>query len=224
MRIHHLVLAGMPAIAPNVAYACPNCVTSEEVWTAVQRQGWATLAIMIFAFAIVGALIFGTTRFVSRGRLLLGGAMLAGAGLGALFDGILLHQILQWHQMLSSVVFPGDLVTSKLNMFWDGLFHAFAWITTATAVVLLVPGVRHAPARLLNRFLLGGAAAGWGLFNLVEGLIDHQLLGLHHVHPGVHELEWDVAFLFFGALLVLAGAAAIAGEAPVRRLHRASAR
>jgi uncharacterized membrane protein len=23
--------------------------------------------------------------------------------------------------------------------------------------------------------------AGWGVFNIVEGLIDHQLLGLHHV-------------------------------------------
>jgi uncharacterized membrane protein len=42
-----------------------------------------------------------------------------------------------------------------------------------------------------------------------EGPIDHQLLGLHHVHPGAGELAWDVGFLLFGALLAAAGWALI---------------
>ena len=25
--------------------------------------------------------------------------------------------------------------------------------------------------------------AGWGIFNLIEGIIDHHLLELHHVNP-----------------------------------------
>jgi uncharacterized membrane protein len=39
----------------------------------------------------------------------------------------------------------------------------------------------------------------------VEGLIDHHLLGIHHVHPGAHQLAWDVGYLLFGAVLVGVG-------------------
>jgi uncharacterized membrane protein len=46
---------------------------------------------------------------------------------------------------------------------------------------------------------------GWGLFNLVEGLIDHQLLRIHHVHPGADQLAWDIGFLMFGAVLAMTG-------------------
>jgi uncharacterized membrane protein len=120
-----------------------------------------------------------------------------------------LHQVLQWHAMISSVLAPSDLVSSKVNMFWDGIFHLFSLCTTLAAVVLLVPGLLRAPRSLINRYLAGGGAAGWGLFNLVEGVIDHQLLGLHHVHPGAQQLAWDVGFLTFGAILIGAGALAI---------------
>ena len=60
-----------------------------------------------------------------------------------------------------------------------------------------------------TRIFAGSLALGWGLFNLVEGLIDHQLLGIHHVHPGAGQLAWDVGFLLFGAALIVAGWAAI---------------
>jgi uncharacterized membrane protein len=47
---------------------------------------------------------------------------------------------------------------------------------------------------------------GWGLFNTVEGLIDHHLLGLHHVRPGPDALVYDVAFLLWGLAMLLTGA------------------
>ena len=47
--------------------------------------------------------------------------------------------------------------------------------------------------------------AGWGIFNLVEGVIDHQLLGLHNVHEGSNELAWDLAFLVSGVTLIFGG-------------------
>ena len=56
---------------------------------------------------------------------LIAAATLLGIGLGGFADGILLHQILQWHNMLSSRVAPTDLIAMKYNMVWDGLFHAF---------------------------------------------------------------------------------------------------
>ena len=49
---------------------------------------------------------------------------------------------------------------------------------------------------------------GFGLFNLVEGLIDHQILGIHHVNETVPQsqwLYWDLGFLLWGALMVVIG-------------------
>jgi uncharacterized membrane protein len=58
---------------------------------------------------------------------------------------------------------------------------------------------------------------GWGLFNLVEGVVDHHLLGIHHVRTGGNETAWDLAFLAFGALLAVTGwALARSGERPLR--------
>lgn len=50
---------------------------------------------------------------------------LLGLGLGGFFDGIVLHQVLQWHHMLSSAGYPPDtLANLEANTFFDGLFHA----------------------------------------------------------------------------------------------------
>jgi uncharacterized membrane protein len=66
--------------------------------------------------------------------------------------------------------------------------------------------------------------AGWGAFNLVEGLIDHELLGIHHVRDDLGgPLGWDLAFLAFGAALVLVGLAlARSGERDVPTRSAAS--
>jgi uncharacterized membrane protein len=47
---------------------------------------------------------------------------------------------------------------------------------------------------------------GWGIFNLAEGLVNHQILGVHHLHDDLGApLSWDVGFLVTGGLLVLIG-------------------
>ena len=50
---------------------------------------------------------------------------------------------------------------------------------------------------------------GWGLFNTLEGLIDHQLLNLHHVRPGPDELLYDVGFLIWGVVMLAVGIALV---------------
>jgi uncharacterized membrane protein len=140
-----------------------------------------------------------------QGALLAAGVLL-GTGLGGFVDGILLHQLLQWHSMLSSRLPPTDLVAMKINMFWDGLFHAFTWCMTALGVALLWRAGQRPEVPWSTRSFVGALALGWGAFNVVEGLIDHQLLGVHHVHPGEAQLAWDVGFLVLGALLVGVGA------------------
>jgi uncharacterized membrane protein len=50
--------------------------------------------------------------------------------------------------------------------------------------------------------------AGWGAFNIVEGLVDHLVLGIHHVRDDLGgPLGWDLGFLAFGIVLVAVGAA-----------------
>ena len=41
--------------------------------------------------------------------------------------------------------------------------------------------------------------------NLIDGVIDHHLLTIHHVRDDVTDPLWDVGFLALGALLVVAG-------------------
>jgi len=136
---------------------------------------------------------------------LMSGALLLGMGLGGFLDGIVLHQILQWHNMLSSRIPPTDLVAMKYNMVWDGLFHALAWLATAVGVgALWRSGLRNEDPGATTT-LFGSGLLGWGLFNVVEGTIDHQLLGIHHVHPGADQLAWDLGFLIFGGVLAMAG-------------------
>lgn len=44
---------------------------------------------------------------------------------------------------------------------------------------------------------------GWGAFNLVEGLVDHVILGIHHARDGLGgPVGWDLAFVALGALQV----------------------
>jgi uncharacterized membrane protein len=127
-----------------------------------------------------------------------------GIGLGGFFDGIVIHQILQWHHMLSAHTPPDTLANLELNTLADGFFHAATWVFTLIGVVLLWRAVR-AGARLSWSILFGGLLAGWGGFNLVEGLIDHQILGVHHVRPGPNELLYDIGFLVWGAVMLAVG-------------------
>lgn len=148
------------------------------------------------------------TRARMRIRPLVTAGLILGIGLGGFVDGILLHQVLQWHNMLSSVTPPVDLVSMKYNMVWDGAFHALTWILCAVGITLLFRAGRRPDAIWSGRLLVGSLVGGWGLFNLVEGLIDHQLLGIHHVHPGAGQLAWDVGFVIVGGIgLMLVGLA-----------------
>ncbi len=133
-------------------------------------------------------------------------AILLGIGLGGFFDGIVLHQILQWHHLVSQVYPPDDLTNLQLNTALDGAFHAVAWVVTLLGAVLVWRRMAETRARPAGRVLLGGLLAGWGGFNLVEGVIDHHLLGLHHVRPGQDELLYDIGFLIWGAVMLAVGA------------------
>src|SRR5688572_9751346 len=107
-------------------------------------------------------------------------SLLLGIGLGGFVDGILLHQVLQWHHLLTST---GDhpmttVAGLEANTLADGLFHVATWICVAAGSALLVRLWRQGRLAPPWRRHAGLMLAGWGGFNVVEGLIDHQLLGI----------------------------------------------
>jgi uncharacterized membrane protein len=150
-----------------------------------------------------------------RSASLAAAGTLLGIGMGGFFDGILFHQILQVHNMLSAVLPPATLVNAEINMFWDGLFHAFTWTMTAIGIGLLFRAANRAERPLSGAAFAGRLLSGWGLFNLVEGVIDHHVLGIHHVLEGAGHPWFDLAFLASGAIFLAVGALLVRrGERP----------
>lgn len=133
------------------------------------------------------------------------GGVLLGLGLGGFFDGIVVHQLLQWHHMVSAVYPPNTLANLRLNTLADGFFHAATWVFTLLGSFLLWSGLRGHHAIWRTSAFLGTLLFGWGLFNVVEGLIDHQILEVHHVRPGPYQLAYDLGFLAWGAGMLLLG-------------------
>jgi uncharacterized membrane protein len=132
--------------------------------------------------------------------------ILLGVGMGGFIDGILLHQLLHWHNMGSAVLRPDTLAAMERNMRWDGLFHVFTWLATLVGIAMLWRDGRQR-AVPTGRMFAGQMLMGWALFNLVEGFIDHHLLELHHVRDlPAHVPAYDWAFLAVGGgLLGLVG-------------------
>lgn len=142
-------------------------------------------------------------------RFPVGAGIFFGLGLGGFFDGIVLHQILQWHHMGTSAGFPPDSVENlRLNTLWDGIFHAATYVFVVIGLILLWRQAHQGHPWWSSKLLIGSMLLGFGLFNIVEGIVDHHLLGIHHVNetvPREQWIYWDVGFLIWGAAMILIG-------------------
>lgn len=133
--------------------------------------------------------------------------LVLGLGMGGFVDGIVLHQILGWHHLIclteTCQVTTVEALESQVKQ--DGLFHLATWLVTLVGIAMLFRSARG-PAPWSGRNLSGAMLAGCGLFNFIEGLINHQLLGIHHVRPGhPQEFLFDMLFLASGPILVAVG-------------------
>jgi uncharacterized membrane protein len=155
-----------------------------------------------------------TKTLNGRTPLIIAGIFL-GLGLGGFVDGILLHQLLRWHHMLSNIRPLINVANENLNMLWDGLFHALDWVFTVVGIIFLWRAGGRDDVPWSSQTFIGSILIGAGLFNLVEGVIDHQILGIHHVKSGPNQLAWDLAFLALGALLAVIGWIMIKKESAV---------
>jgi uncharacterized membrane protein len=145
--------------------------------------------------------------------------LLLGLGLGGFIDGISLHQIAGWHNMGSSVLPPTTMDAMRQNMAWDGWFHAATLVLTTVGVYLLLRDARAGMRLPTAGAFTGQLLLGWGVFNLVEGLIDHHLLDLHHVRDiPAHVPLYDWIFLGVGGVgLIALGALLSRSETPALR-------
>jgi uncharacterized membrane protein len=124
--------------------------------------------------------------------------------LGGFFDGILLHQILQWHHLFSLVERAGGLAAQVM---WDGVFHLGMYAAAGVGVWLLWRG-RAALARPgAGRRLAGWALVGFGGWHVADAIVSHWLLGIHRIRDASPTpLVWDLAwFAVFGLAFVAAG-------------------
>lgn len=176
-------------------WACTLC--NKQVMDDIyESQFYPNLFTMLSAFIVLGLIVAGLSVWFSKShktRLtnlnvqipspvpLTIASMVLGIGLGGFIDGIMFHQIFQTHSMLSNKISTTDYVGKSVNMFWDGIFHFFCLLVVLLGIVLLWELLFKAHVDRSGKLLSGGLLLGWGLFNIVEGIINHHLLALHNV-------------------------------------------
>ena len=125
--------------------------------------------------------------------------------------------------MGSALVPPTTLEALQQNMRWDGFFHAAVWVVTLVGVYWLLNVARGGAPLAGTEAFTGLLVLGWGLFNLVEGIINHHLLDLHHVRDlPAHVPLYDWLFLGIGGLGFILFGCAIARDPAVPVVTRAA--
>ena len=151
------------------------------------------------ADATAGAPMSFTNRFGWAGYLL-------GFALGGFFDGILLHQVLQWHHLLINIQ-SAPFQDIRVQILADGLFHVLMYVIAAVGLWLLWRTRREFAAAGADRLLLANALIGFGVWHILDGILSHWILGIHRIRVDVeNKLFWDLLWFFvFGVAFVAAG-------------------
>ncbi|MBM6582003.1 DUF2243 domain-containing protein [Microvirga sp. BT689] len=125
-----------------------------------------------------------------------------GFALGGFFDGILLHQILQRHHLLSAI--NGDDI--RFQVAADGYFHALMYVIAVVGLWMLWTA-RHDPGRRSGRRLGAGILIGFGIWHIVDAVLSHWTLGLHRIRmDSGTPLFWDLLWLgLFGVVPTVLG-------------------
>jgi uncharacterized membrane protein len=131
---------------------------------------------------------------------------LLGFAMGGFFDGILLHQILQWHHLLSLVDSPlvDDIRTQILA---DGLFHALMYLIAAAGLCVLWRTHGELSESNAARRFLAYALIGFGVWNVLDAVLFHWILQIHRIRiDSDSPLTWDLIWFFvFGIAFIIAG-------------------
>ena len=142
-------------------------------------------------------------RFSAR---LTAAGYLMGIALGGFFDGILLHQVLQWHHLLSLVNDP-VVQDIRIQILADGLFHVLMYVIASIGLVLLWKSRVEFARTSAGNWLFGTVLLGFGIWNVVDVGLFHWILRIHRIKvDSSAPLFWDLLWLvLFGLPFLLAG-------------------
>ncbi|MCW3105460.1 MAG: hypothetical protein JWO09_3900 [Bacteroidetes bacterium] len=196
------------------AICCTTC-NAQLQQKIYDSTSFPNLPVMLSAF-IVLTIIVALLSYLSNRKTaspdilnpvpLVTASMVLGIGIGGFLDGIVLHQILQWHEMLSNKMPPTTVEAKSVNMFWDGIFHFFTLTVVTIGTLLLWKLLHRRDIDRSGNLFAGGLFLGWGLFNIVEGVIDHHLLKLHNVKETTADPDlWNYGFLIISVVMIFAG-------------------
>jgi len=208
-KIISLGVAALLFLQPASACITCNKQTQQAIFDSLF---YVNLFSIVGPFIVLTLVVFlfsrlATQRYQKRGAVpdfipLTAAAAILGIGMGGFADGIVLHQILQWHEMLSNKIPPTTLQAKTVNMFWDGIFHLFTFLVTLTGIVMLWQLLFKKGINPNGKLLSGGLLLGWAVFNLLEGLANHHILKLHNVRELSANVEgWNWGFLLFSVLI-----------------------
>lgn len=130
---------------------------------------------------------------------------LLGFALSGFFDGILLHQVLQWHHLLLGVR-SAPFQDMRVQILADGLFHLLMYMIAIAGLWSLWRG-RESPDLIAGRKLLSHALIGFGVWHVLDAFVSHWLLGIHRIKmDSPNPLFWDLLwFAVFGIVPLIAG-------------------
>jgi uncharacterized membrane protein len=140
-------------------------------------------------------------------RSAVSGAMLLGVACSGFFDGILLHQVLQWHHLLSGVEDPAVQRMDRLILA-DGLFHVLMYLVAVLGLWMLWRGRASLSTFVPGRRLPAWTLFGFGLWNLIDVVGFHWLAGIHRLRmDSPQPWLWDLLWLVALGLLPMTAAA-----------------
>jgi uncharacterized membrane protein len=136
-------------------------------------------------------------------------AGLTGVGLAGLVDVIVFHQLLGWHHFY-------DRSTMAVGLTSDGLLDLA--LAVALVVGLVALEETAGPVARWGRHTWGAILAGFGGFNLFDGVVDHKLLRLHQIRPGVaDQFPYDAVWIGLSLLILAVGVGLVRGDAQAGR-------
>ena len=130
--------------------------------------------------------------------------VLLGLALGGFFDGILLHQVLQWHHLLSNVR-AAALQDIRAQLLADGLFHLLMYVAAVAALALLWKGRGALDHPGAGKALVLQVLLGFGGWHVLDAVLSHWITGIHRVRGDTPDpLFWDLLWLGVFGLVPLA--------------------
>jgi uncharacterized membrane protein len=129
-----------------------------------------------------------------------------GFAMSGFFDGILLHQVLQWHHLLSGLQ-SARFADMRVQIMADGLFHAAMYLVAAAGLYMLYRARADLSLPRGGRRLMANFWIGFGVWHVLDAVLSHWVTRIHRIRmDAANPLAWDLAWLFlFGVIPLLAG-------------------